>query len=126
VTDEHIPQGLKVSAMVQVVSGVINLALTSWMSWLGVSCLCGTLTLPFLSVGGFCGFASLLLIPLGLLEIGAGVYGWLNPREAAPVMRGVAALEVSSLLVGAFPSAIAGAFVYSTLKQDDILVYLEG
>lgn len=125
-SDEIIPQNLRLAAILQVVAGILDVALMSWVSWFGISCVCGMVTLPLLSAGGFCGFAGLLLVPIGLLEIGAGGYGWMNPREGAWTMRKVALVQMAAALCGGLPSMIVGIAVRRLLSTDDVLVYLEG
>lgn len=124
--DANIPRPLKTAAVIQTVSGVVNLCFASWMTWFAVSCVCGMLTLPFGSLGGVCGLSSLLLVPLGMVEIGAGIYGLMNPREAAGVMKVVAYLEIAALLIGGLTGTIAGAVVLRMLNDDEVVVFLEG
>lgn len=124
--DEIIPQNLRLAALLQLTAGVLDILLMSWVSWFGISCVCGMVTLPFLSAGGLCGFAGLLLVPIGLLEIGAGGYGWIDPRQGAWTMRNVALVQMAAVLCGGLPSMVVGIAVRRLLSTDDVLVYLEG
>jgi predicted ABC-type exoprotein transport system permease subunit len=124
--DAIVPQTLRIAAALQITAGILDVLLMSWLSWLGISCLCSVVTLPLLSAGAFCGFAGFLLVPLGLLEIGAGGYGWMEPREGARMMRHVALLQMAAIVCGGLPSAVVGVVVRRLLASDDVLVYLEG
>ncbi|MCA9567879.1 MAG: hypothetical protein KC656_08555 [Myxococcales bacterium] len=121
-----VPRPLRLAAILQITSGLLNILLVSWVAWLGISCFCGVVTFPFLSAGGVCGLFSFLLVPIGMLEFGAGVYGWLDPREGVSAMRLVAWAEIAGILVGGLPSAIVGLVVRALLGRDEVLVWLEG
>lgn len=124
--DESTPAPLRNAAIVQLVSGLIDFFVMGWLAWFVIGCFCGVLTLPLGSVGGFCGLLSFLLVPLGLLEMGAGIYGLMNPREGASAMRLVSWLEIAGLFVGGIPGAIAGGCVQMLLSGDDVVAFLDG
>lgn len=120
---EVVPPQIKTAAVAQVVSGGLSIL----MAWLGscmVGSFCGIATLGF--GGQFCGLLPFLLIPIGIMEVGVGIFGLMNPREAASAMRIVSFVEMGSILVGGLTSAIVGGVVYRMLGQDEVVGYLEG
>lgn len=123
--EEEVPQPLKTAAILQIVSGVVNWFVMAWLSWFAIGCVCGTLTFFIGGLGGICGLFSMLLVPIGWVEIGVGVYGLMNPKEAAPIMKYVTYLEMGSILLGGIPAAIIGFVVTGMLGNDEVVAYLE-
>lgn len=119
-----VPQSLRVAAAAQIASGVVSLAFMWWISSCTVTTFCTIATLGF--GGQICGLFPWLLIPLGLVEIGVGVFGMLNPREAAPWQRLVGFAEVGSLLLGGVSNAVCGLLATWLLGRDESVAFLEG
>lgn len=124
--EEVVPRSLRIAAALQMVSGFLDVLVVSWTAWLGISCVCGLVTLPLLTAGSACGLVGFLLIPLGLLEVGAGFWGWQDPREGVAAMRYVALLQIAALFAGGLSSAVVGVVVRRLLASDEVLVWLEG
>ncbi len=124
--EEDIPQPLKTAAILQIVSGLVNWFVMAGLSWCMVGTVCGMLTIIVGGFGGICGLVGLLLIPIGWVEIGAGVYGLMNPKEGAKIMKYVTYLEMGSVLLGGIPAAIIGFVVTGMLGNDEVVAYLEG
>lgn len=106
---DEVPPTLKASAVVQLVSGVVNLLVVSWLAsflWVSVG---GTVSMFFMAmctlglcplpIGSLCGFVGFLIAPLALLEIGSGIFGLVSPRAAKPMLIVVGVLEVLCLFL---------------------------
>ena len=135
------PDKLKNAAIVQIISGLVNIFITSWVvSSIAVTVLTvggtmcgvivGVITLGLCPIGlitpclGFLGFAGLLAVPLGIIELIAGILGLTNPKSGGTFMKVAAVLEVLGLLIGALPGAIAGGLVLMFLSDDQVKAYL--
>lgn len=103
----------------QIVSGLANAAVLSWLmatvlgttySTIGgvVTGVCSAGMCPIGVFCGFCGLGSLLLIPLGLAEIGVGIYAIVAGPRARTAVRVTAILEILSIFLGSFTGLIAG------------------
>jgi len=124
--EDEVPQPLKTAAILQIVSGLANWFVVAGLSWCTIGTVCGMLTFFLGGLGGICGLFSFLLIPIGWIEIGVGVYGLLNPKDAAPFMKYVTYLEMGSIILGGIPACIVGFVVSSMLGNDEVVAYLEG
>ena len=119
---EPAPDNLKNAAIAQIVAGLINVFILSWVTWLGMGTLCGLLTF---GIGWICGFGGCLLVPLGIAEIASGALVLSNPREYGTLCRTVGFLQMPALLVGGVPSTIVGVLVVSMTGSDEVRLYLE-
>lgn len=136
------PDKLKNAAIVQIISGLVNIFITSWVAstvLVGVFTMGGTLiglivgicTMGFCPIGiitpclGFIGFAGFLAVPLGILELITGIVGLSNPKTGGSFMKITAVLEILGILIGALPGAIAGGVVLMFLSDDQVKAYLE-
>lgn len=124
--EEIVPRPLRIAAVLQLTSGLLDVVLVSWTTWLGISCVCGLVTLPLLTAGSACGLVGFLLIPVGLLEIGAGFWGLQDPRQGVAAMRYVSVLQILALCFGGLSTAVTGVVVRRLLASDDVLIWLEG
>lgn len=124
VPPDPVPQPLRIAAALQILSGALSLLVSWWVS----SCVIGTAcTAATLMMGGqFCGLAPLLLIPLGLIEIGVGVFALLDPIGAAKVQRAVAVLEILAIVLGGVTAAVCGGVTLLLLRREDSVAFLEG
>lgn len=137
------PDKLKNAAIAQLIVGLIDFFVTGWVLFfvLGtVGTIAGTVlggVCTLLSMGlcpcgyfmpflGFAGFLGWLAIPLGILEIIAGIVGLTNPRSGGSLMKIVAFLGCGSLLFGSLPSVIGGGLVLMFLGDDEVKAYLNG
>lgn len=129
------PSQVTISAVAQLVSGLLNVFLMSWMlaTVLGTvfttvgGAVTGILTCgmcPFGAVGGICGFASCMLIPVGVMEIVAGISGLANPHGSVQIMRYTAWLELVSLLFGGAISFFVGALAVVSLGAPSVALFL--
>ncbi len=121
------PQSLKTAAIIQLVSGLVNLLMPmvagfGWSLFAGV---CSTFTCGVGSVLGFCSLGACLLWPLSIAEIVGGGLTLANPRQGAPIMKVVAMLEMVSILFSGFVSFIAGIVVWRMLSEPEVAGYLE-
>lgn len=122
--EDEVPQKLKMAAITQIVAGTINILMGWWMSSCIIGNFCGLFTLYM--GGQLCGMVSCLILPLGLIEIGSGVYAMLQPREGAGVARLVSFLEIAAILGGGLVATLAGIGVQVLLNNDEVVAYLEG
>lgn len=121
--DPDVPQRLKMAAVAQIVSGAINIVGGWWLSSCVIGNFCGLFTLYM--GGQFCGMVSCLLLPLGLVEIGAGVFVLMQPREGADVARIVSYVEMLSVIGGGLVGLVVGIGVQVLLRDDQVVAYLE-
>jgi hypothetical protein len=128
------PDKMKYAAIAQIISGLVNIFVTSWvvctMVQLG-GAVCGSVlmvvTLGLCPVGyfvGCLGYLGFLAVPLGIVEIIAGILGLTNPKSGGTMMKITAILEIAGLLIGALPGAVAGGLVLMFLSDDQVKAYL--
>ncbi len=115
------PDNIKSAAILQLVSGVLNVFFTSVTIAIG-STVCAV---PTMGLSGFCGFLTCFLVPLGFVEIVVGAMALQNPKNAG-MLRNVAYLEMFSFFFGGFIAAICGGMVLSMTNDADVKAYLEG
>lgn len=120
---EAVPERLKTAAIMQLVSGLINVFVMTWIASFTLGLAGSICTLGF--GGQFCGFLACFLAPIGLFEIVAGAMGMTNPRDGARVMRIASFVEMASLLAGGIPSAIIGFLVLQWMGEPEVAAYLE-
>ena len=135
------PDKLKNAAIVQIISGLVNIFITSWLvsgmavtlftvggTMIGI--ICGVLSMGLCPIGiitpclGLLGFAGFLAVPLGILELIAGIVGLTNPKSGGMFMKIAAVFEILGILIGALPGAIAGGLVLMFLSDDQVKAYL--
>lgn len=129
------PDKLKYAAIAQIISGLVNIFITSWVVCTAVQfggALCGTVlmvvTFGLCPVGylvGCLGYLGFLAVPLGVIEIIAGILGMTNPKSGGTMMKITAILEIVGILIGALPGAVAGGLVLMFLSDDQVKAYLE-
>lgn len=137
---ERPPAKLQQVAILQLVSGVVNVfAMAAIVSIvLGgsagiVGSVCGGLLAglgcPIGCLGFFgwmCGLWGLALLPIGILELFAGILGLVNPEGSGTVMRVAAMAELASLLFGGIVSTVAGVVALGLLRDEEVVLYLDG
>lgn len=135
---EDVPVQYKTAAIAQIVSGVVNMLLMAAVISVTLSGVfgtigltCGTILLSAACPAGCigwlmpaCGLWGLVLLPIGFAEVMAGVYALTEPRKGAPFVRGVAVLELVSVLFGGLPSAVVGGCVLMLLGDPKVALYL--
>jgi len=138
------PQQLTTIAVLQLVSGVINLFFAWWLAataWgtVGTLASCGVgMVLGFLGslVGcplGFlvsycgmaCGAIGMLLIPIGALELVAGIMGLAQPGGSGSLGKLAAWAEVLSLLAGGLVSGVIGIVSLVLYRDPQVAGFLE-
>lgn len=121
------PGRLTAAAVVQLVSGMLNLFVTWWVSGFIVStagAVCSSIvSLGTCPLGVFCGFASWALIPLGLAEVIVGIVGLINPKSSGTAIRYMAFIEIPSILIGGVGSLIAGFASIALLNDDEVRLF---
>ncbi len=122
---DEVPANLKNAAILQLVSGFLNIFIVSWVVWAGIGTFCGVLTFFLGGLGGMCGLAGCALIPIGLIEVISGGMALANPKSGGTFVKYVSYLELASLLFGGLISAIAGGVVMSMMGDDEVIAYLE-
>jgi hypothetical protein len=110
---------LRTAAIVQLVSGIVNLIFVSWAAslfWLGagstvsavVMAVC-TLGLCPAPVGALCGGVGLVIAPIAIVEIISGIAGLTGARPPRWLVLLTAVLELVSVCVANPVAVIAGA-----------------
>ena len=115
------PGNIKSAAILQMVSGVINVFFTSVTLGLGAT----VCAVPTMGLSGLCGIFGCLMGPLGFVEIIVGAMALQNPKNAG-MLRNVAYLEMMSFFFGGLIAAVAGGMVLSMTNDADVKAYLEG
>lgn len=118
----------RAAAIVQLVSGLVNLFVVSWVSsflWVTIGgsvsvfvmavCTLGVCPLP---VGALCGFAGIGIALVAILEIVGGAVGLANPEKAKAPMMGIAGVGIFSVLLGSPVAVVTGAVVLMLLATD--------
>ena len=139
-TDDGPPRQLQTIAIIQLVSGLVNILLMAALVTITLTAVGGTagtcvsvifamLGCPLGCVGVLgwaCGLWGLALLPIGLFEVVAGGVALVNPEPSPTLIRAAAIAEMASLLFGGLNSAVAGVAVWSLLKDPDVVGYLDG
>ncbi|HHO49547.1 MAG TPA: hypothetical protein ENK18_01450 [Deltaproteobacteria bacterium] len=134
------PTKLKQIAILQLISGVLNVCVMAAAVSLAlgassglVSTLCGaSLALVGCPIGclgplgSACGFWGLLLLPIGIGEIVSGITVLAHPQGAVNLLRLTTLAELSSLLFGGVISTVVGVVSLRLLRDDEVVAYLEG
>ncbi len=116
---------VKAAAIVQIIAGVLDLLLVSWVAafvWLTfggtismfVMAIC-TLGLCPLPIGGACAAVGIPIALVGLLEIISGIAGVLQPKTARPFALVVAGFGVLSIFLANPVSVVAGVVTFALL-----------
>lgn len=122
---DEVPANLKNAAILQLVSGLLNMFIVTPVVYFGIATFCGVLTFFLGGIGGMCGFLGCALWPIGLIEVISGGMTLANPKSGGKMVKYVSYLEVGSILFGGLISAIAGGVVMSMLADDEVTAYLE-
>ena len=122
------PAQIRTAATLEIVAGGVNLLLTWWLASTALSCGWGMVTSVFTlglcPIGVFAGFLSFVLIPLGLLEVLAGVLVLTDSRNARLFFGWLPWLQLASLLVGGLSSAVFGLAVWVMLREPEARAYM--
>ena len=123
--EEEVPQQLKTAAIAQLVSGLVNWFVMSFLVYLGVGVVAAVCTFWIGGLGGICGLVGCLLIPIGIFEVVAGVMGLTNPKQGAQIMKYATYAEFASVLFGGIPAAVVGYLVTQWLAEPEVVAYIE-
>jgi hypothetical protein len=134
-----VPQKLQVIAGIQIVSGIANIVIMSGTVTTilftilggGGSIIAGCTAwfcplTALLPCAGFCGFAGLGLMPIGLVEIICGAITLVQPENAKTALRIGMYTEFASILFGGITSFIAGFVVRAMTADPEVAGFLEG
>jgi len=124
------PQHIKTIAYLQIASGLFNVVPGVFLGGVLLStvggCVSTVLTLGFCPIGGFCGFASVLLLPIGAIELIAGILTLTSPEQIRPHARIVPFIQIPSLLFGGILSPIVGGVSMMLMRDPETAAYLDG
>ena len=125
--NDDTPQSLKTAAIIQLVSGLVNLFMpaVAGFGWTMFAAACSPFTCGASNLLGLCTFGACLLWPLSIAEILGGALTLANPRQGAPILKVVSILEMASIVCSGFVSCIAGFVVYRMVSEPDVAGYLE-
>ena len=116
------PPALTNALYVHIGSGAFHI-LTWWISSYVLGCVFGLPTCGFLSV---CGAASVLLVPVGLFEVGLAAWALQDPRAAHPWLVRLRWVEGGSILLGSVTGPLVALATQRACEQDDVVLYLHG
>ena len=128
-SDTNLPKQLNNAALIQIGSGVLNVfflaGLMSFVLSFGGGLITGVCTLGMCPIGGLCGFASLLLIPVGIGEILSGVLIMTKNPAALKVHAYVSIVQKVAILFGGLGSIIAAFMVDGMVNDPESRAFLE-
>lgn len=119
------PSQVTTAAVAQLVSGLLNIFVFPAIGVVVIGGSCGLLTIFLGGCGSLVGFLALLLVPIGIAEVVAGILGLANPKTGVSVMRIVGYVELASILFGGLISAVVGGVVsFVFLRAPEVEAYL--
>jgi len=129
VSDQKLPDKLNTAAIIQIVSGVINIFFMAGVSYfviaMGGGIITAICTLGMCPAGVMCGFAGFLLVPIGIFEILSGVMIMTSNPNALKIQRYVSIVQKVSILFGGLGSLIASFVVDGMVNDPESLAFLE-
>ncbi|MCA9490168.1 MAG: hypothetical protein KC621_09595 [Myxococcales bacterium] len=134
----QVPQKVQIAAVVQIVSGVVNMllmALSVSTVLAGVAGVAGGLIGALLSAVGcplgclfafswMCGLWGLALLPIGILEVICGAATLMDPDSGGPFLRVAMITELVSVIFGGLVSFGAGFVVMGMLRDPEVTAFL--
>lgn len=124
------PPQIKTVSALYLVAGVINISfgwiIASSLWTFGAGMCTGLLTCGACPIGVACGVVAFAVIPVGLVEIIAGIIGLTNPDGAKGLISMLPFGMVPSILLGDIISPIVGVLALVMLRNDEVRAYLEG
>lgn len=128
-SDQKLPDKLNTAAILQIVSGVLNVFFMAGVSYMvlgvGGGLITAMCTLGMCPFGVFCGFAAFLLVPIGIFEILSGVLILTNNPNALKIQRYVSIAQKVAILFGGIGSLIMSFVVDGMVNDPEVLAYLE-
>jgi len=123
---QEVPARMKTAAIIQLVSGALNIFVMPLVVGMVIGTCMGVLTIFLGGIGACCGAVGWILVPIGIFEVVSGIMGLTNPQSAGGIMKIAAIVELVSILFGGLLSAIAGGFTMMSLNDPEVAGYIEG
>jgi len=123
---DDVPANIKSTAILQLVSGIITVTFMACVSYMTIGTVMALCTFWAFGLGGICGLAGLLLVPVGIFEIVSGIIGLTNPKGGAKIMQICSYVEIGAILLGGLSTAIAGGVAMTMMSNPEVKAYLEG
>ncbi|MBM4393268.1 MAG: hypothetical protein FJ090_19255 [Deltaproteobacteria bacterium] len=120
---QPLPEPARNAAIAQLVSGIVSIFIMMpllYFGWQMVALGLGVLTLGIGAILGCCGWSACLLLPLGVVEIIAGILGLTNNPAAVTMGRIVAYVEIAAILLGGITTFIAGVVAVIMLNKPEV------
>ncbi len=73
-----------------------------------------------------CGFAGLLVLPIGVMETVVGLLTLVSPASARQLNKDLPSIQIPSRLLGNFASPILGGIAFFLLRDPEVAAYVEG
>ena len=128
-SDQKLPDKLNTAAIIQIVSGVLNVFFMGTAVYMVVGLGGGTIilmcTMGLCPIGYICGFAGFLLAPVGMFEILSGIMIMTKNPAALKIQRIVSIVQKVAILFGGIGSIIASFVVDGMVNDPESLAYLE-
>ena len=125
----EVPQKFQTLAILQLVAGICNvlfgwaIGFTVW-TFGGAFCT-AILTFGLCPFGGFCGFLSFLVVPLGMLEMLVGILMLANPQVIRGYVAWLPFLQIPAVFLGDFVSPLVGIASFALSRDPEVAGYLE-
>ena len=125
----EVPQKFQTLAILQIAAGAFNFVIGWWISSMllvfgGTFC-SGIATCGVCPIGGLCGFASFLIVPLGIVEILVGVLMLASPQSVRGFVPWLPFLQIPALFLGDFVSPILGIVGFVLTRDPEVAGYIE-
>lgn len=126
----EVPQKFQTLGILQLVAGICNVFFGWWfgmtiLTFGGTFC-SAIMTLGICPIGGMCGFASLLIVPVGFVEILVGILMLANPQMVRGLVGWMPFMQLPALLLGDFISPILGIVGFVLTRDPEVVGYIEG
>lgn len=123
-----LPDAARNAAIAQLVSGVVSIFIVMpavYFGWTMFALGFGALTLGLGTIVGCCGWSACIFLPLGVVEIIAGVLGLTNNPAAVTMGRIVAFVEIASILLGGVTTCVAGIVALVMFNKPEVQAWRE-
>ncbi len=123
---QPLPEAARNAAIAQLVTGFVNIFVMTWLAWVGWGALASVSAFLTAFLGGCgglvgcCGWSACLFLPLGIIEILAGIMALNNNPTALGLSKVVAYLEIASILLGGIVSFIVGMVAIIMLNKPEV------
>ncbi len=120
---QPLPEPVRNAAIAHLVSGIVSIFVMMpvlYFGWQMVALGLGLVTFGIGAVLGCCGWSACLLLPLGVVEIIAGILGLTNNPAAVTMGKIVAFVEIAAILVGGVTTCIAGVVALMMYNKPEV------